>query len=166
MPEDQASINPQLRTLITMKQYRLNRLFNAKSSRCFDVAVDHGFFNQPNFLSGGTGKNRLQDTVVKQQLQEYCEQRRKCLSCGRQRPVKDFRCRRLDTILGTRIPQGSAISKLSVPLRHTGLEPDFGSPLRASDARVASSAGEPGSADFVSQGCGSAANVPPTDWRN
>jgi hypothetical protein len=29
-----------------------------------------------------------------------------------------------------------------VPLRHTGLEPDFGSPLGAIDARVASSAGE------------------------
>jgi len=24
-----------------MKAYRLNRLFNAKSKRCFDVAVDH-----------------------------------------------------------------------------------------------------------------------------
>ena len=35
-----------------MKQYRLNRLFNAKSGRCFDVAVDHGFFNQPGFLQG------------------------------------------------------------------------------------------------------------------
>jgi DhnA family fructose-bisphosphate aldolase class Ia len=35
-----------------MKQYRLNRLFNAKSNRCFDVAVDHGFFNQPGFLHG------------------------------------------------------------------------------------------------------------------
>ena len=45
--------------------------------------------------------NRLQDTVVKQQLHEHCEQRRKCLTCGRQRPVKDFRCRRLDTVLGT-----------------------------------------------------------------
>ena len=31
--------------------------------------------------------NRLQDTVVKQQLQEHCEQRRKCLTCGRLRPV-------------------------------------------------------------------------------
>jgi hypothetical protein len=41
--------------------------------------------------------NRLQDTVVKQQLQEHCEQRRKCLTCGRQPPVKDFRCRPLDT---------------------------------------------------------------------
>lgn len=37
---------------VTMKCYRLNRLFNAKSGRCFDVAVDHGFFNQPGFLQG------------------------------------------------------------------------------------------------------------------
>jgi len=35
-----------------MKSYRLKRLFNARSNRCFDVAVDHGFFNQPGFLSG------------------------------------------------------------------------------------------------------------------
>jgi DhnA family fructose-bisphosphate aldolase class Ia len=35
-----------------MKHYRLNRLFNPKSGRCFDVAVDHGFFNQPGFLQG------------------------------------------------------------------------------------------------------------------
>jgi class I fructose-bisphosphate aldolase len=34
-----------------MKAYRLNRLFNAKSGRCFDVAIDHGFFNQYGFLS-------------------------------------------------------------------------------------------------------------------
>src|SRR5580700_9242549 len=52
--------------------------------------------------------NRLQDIVVKQQLQEHCEQRRKCLTCGKRRPVKDFRCRRLDTVLGTvrlRVPR-------------------------------------------------------------
>ncbi len=35
-----------------MKNYRLNRLFNAKSNRCFDVAVDHGFFNEGGFLKG------------------------------------------------------------------------------------------------------------------
>jgi fructose-bisphosphate aldolase, class I len=33
-------------------KYRLNRLFNAKSNRCFDVAVDHGFFNERSFLQG------------------------------------------------------------------------------------------------------------------
>jgi len=35
-----------------MKSFRLNRLFNAKSNRCFDVAVDHGFFNEGGFLQG------------------------------------------------------------------------------------------------------------------
>src|SRR5438309_2011007 len=35
-----------------MKNYRLNRLFNSKSNRCFDVAVDHGFFNERGFLQG------------------------------------------------------------------------------------------------------------------
>jgi class I fructose-bisphosphate aldolase len=35
-----------------VKEYRLNRLFNAKSKRCFDVAVDHGFFNEHGFLAG------------------------------------------------------------------------------------------------------------------
>lgn len=35
-----------------MKTSRLNRLFNAKSNRCFDVAIDHGFFNEYGFLSG------------------------------------------------------------------------------------------------------------------
>lgn len=35
-----------------MKAYRLNRLFNAKSNRCFDVAIDHGFFNERGFLQG------------------------------------------------------------------------------------------------------------------
>ncbi|WP_438479748.1 class I fructose-bisphosphate aldolase [Oleiharenicola lentus] len=35
-----------------MTTYRLNRLFNPKSRRCFDVAIDHGFFNEFSFLSG------------------------------------------------------------------------------------------------------------------
>jgi len=35
-----------------MKEARLNRLFNARSKRCFDVAIDHGFFNERAFLSG------------------------------------------------------------------------------------------------------------------
>ena len=35
-----------------MKSYRLNRLFNPLSHHCFDVAIDHGFFNQPGFLTG------------------------------------------------------------------------------------------------------------------
>lgn len=35
-----------------MKDYRLNRLFNSKSGNCFDVAIDHGFFNEYGFLQG------------------------------------------------------------------------------------------------------------------
>ena len=47
-----------------MKQYRLNRLFNAASQRCFDVAVDHGFFNQPGFLQGIEDMRRVVQTLV------------------------------------------------------------------------------------------------------
>jgi DhnA family fructose-bisphosphate aldolase class Ia len=35
-----------------MKAARLNRLFNPKTGRCFDIAIDHGFFNEGSFLSG------------------------------------------------------------------------------------------------------------------
>src|SRR5271170_2015269 len=68
--------------------------------------------------------NRLQDTVVKQQLQEHCEQRRKCLSCGRLRPIKDFRRRRLDTVLGTALdpPRRADVARraLCATQRRTG----------------------------------------------
>jgi len=47
-----------------MKQFRLNRLFNAKSNRCFDVAVDHGFFNQPGFLTGIEDMRSVVKTLV------------------------------------------------------------------------------------------------------
>lgn len=35
-----------------MKIGRINRLFNEKSGKCFDVALDHGFFNELSFLGG------------------------------------------------------------------------------------------------------------------
>ncbi len=35
-----------------MKTARLHRLFNPETGRCFDVALDHGFFNEPSFLAG------------------------------------------------------------------------------------------------------------------
>lgn len=47
-----------------MKTYRLNRLFNAKSNRCFDVAVDHGFFNEYGFLSGIENLEQAVATLV------------------------------------------------------------------------------------------------------
>ena len=47
-----------------MKHYRLNRLFHARSNRCFDVAVDHGFFNQPGFLQGIENMEEVVKTLV------------------------------------------------------------------------------------------------------
>jgi len=47
-----------------MKTYRLNRLFNAKSKRCFDVAIDHGFFNEYGFLSGIENLENAVTTLV------------------------------------------------------------------------------------------------------
>jgi len=47
-----------------MKDFRLNRLFNAKSRRCFDVAVDHGFFNQAGFLQGIESMPKVIQTLV------------------------------------------------------------------------------------------------------
>ena len=31
---------------------RMSRLFDPRSGRCFDVAVDHGFFGEASFLTG------------------------------------------------------------------------------------------------------------------
>jgi DhnA family fructose-bisphosphate aldolase class Ia len=47
-----------------MVTFRLNRLFHPTSRRCFDVAIDHGFFNEPGFLSGIENIERAIDTVV------------------------------------------------------------------------------------------------------
>jgi DhnA family fructose-bisphosphate aldolase class Ia len=35
-----------------MKSARLHRLFNPRTGRCFDVAIDHGLFNEGSFLAG------------------------------------------------------------------------------------------------------------------
>lgn len=47
-----------------MKNYRLNRLFNKKSGKCFDVAVDHGFFNTSGFLTGIESMPKTIETLV------------------------------------------------------------------------------------------------------
>jgi fructose-bisphosphate aldolase, class I len=41
--------------------YRLNRLFHPDSGRCLDVAVDHGFFGEPSFL---TGIERMSEAIT------------------------------------------------------------------------------------------------------
>lgn len=42
---------------------RMNRMF-AADGKCFDVAIDHGFFNEYSFLSGITNMKQAIDTVV------------------------------------------------------------------------------------------------------
>jgi class I fructose-bisphosphate aldolase len=47
-----------------MKTARLHRLFNPRTGRCFDVALDHGFFNEPSFLAGIENLPKAIATVV------------------------------------------------------------------------------------------------------
>lgn len=47
-----------------MKEFRLNRLFHPKSRRCFDVAVDHGFFNERGFLQGIENLQKAVEVLV------------------------------------------------------------------------------------------------------
>lgn len=47
-----------------MKNYKLNRLFNRKSGNCFDVAIDHGFFNEYAFLSGIENVQKAVEVLV------------------------------------------------------------------------------------------------------
>jgi DhnA family fructose-bisphosphate aldolase class Ia len=47
-----------------LKTARLNRLFNPKTGRCFDVALDHGFFNEASFLAGIENLPRAIQTVA------------------------------------------------------------------------------------------------------
>ncbi len=47
-----------------MKEFRLKRLFHPRSNRCFDVAIDHGFFNERSFLSGIENLQRSIETLI------------------------------------------------------------------------------------------------------
>jgi len=47
-----------------MKIFRFNRLFSPKSRRCFDVAIDHGFFNEVSFLAGIENLEKAIATLV------------------------------------------------------------------------------------------------------
>lgn len=62
---------------------RLNRMF-AEDGKCFDVAIDHGFFNEYSFLSGIENMKQAIDTVV--QANPDCIQ----LSLGQARIYKDI----------------------------------------------------------------------------
>ena len=43
---------------------RMNRLFSP-AGKCFDVAIDHGFFNELSFLSGIENIKQAIETIVR-----------------------------------------------------------------------------------------------------
>ena len=47
-----------------LKDFRLKRLFNQVSGKCFDVAIDHGFFNESPFLTGIENIGKSVSTLV------------------------------------------------------------------------------------------------------
>lgn len=91
-----------------MKSYRLNRLFNSKSNRCFDVAVDHGFFNQPGFLTGIENMPKVIDTLINANpdaIQLTVGQARYLQrSAGKQKPALVLRTD-VANIYGTELPE-------------------------------------------------------------
>ena len=46
------------------KLARLNRLF-ATDGKCFDVAIDHGFFNERSFLAGIEDMEQAASVIVR-----------------------------------------------------------------------------------------------------
>jgi DhnA family fructose-bisphosphate aldolase class Ia len=78
-----------------MKHFRLNRLFNGKSGRCFDVAVDHGFFNQPGFLDGIESMPKTIRTLVEAAPDAIQ------LTVGQARHLQDIRGRKPALVLRT-----------------------------------------------------------------
>ncbi|OMF34581.1 aldolase [Paenibacillus sp. FSL H8-0548] len=62
---------------------RLNRMFSAQG-KCFDVAIDHGFFNEFSFLSGIENMKNAVETVV--QAAPDCIQ----LSAGQARHLQEI----------------------------------------------------------------------------
>lgn len=65
------------------KKVRLNRMFS-EQGKCFDVAIDHGFFNEFTFLSGIEDMKRSVETVV--EAGPDCIQ----LSLGQARHLQDI----------------------------------------------------------------------------
>jgi hypothetical protein len=43
---------------------------------------------------------RLQYLVMTEQLRQHCDGARRCATCERRRPLKDYRQRRIDTVFG------------------------------------------------------------------
>ncbi len=104
-----------------MQGYRLGRLFNPRSGRCLDVAVDHGFAGEPDFLAGiedmaaavgalvDAGPDAIQLTVGQAPLLQSRP--------GRDKPALVLRC---DTanVYGDRAPDAAFSLLIDDPLGH------------------------------------------------
>lgn len=104
-----------------MHGYRLGRLFNPRSGRCLDVAVDHGFAGEPDFLAGiedmadavgalvDAGPDAIQLTVGQAPLLQSRP--------GRDKPALVLRC---DTanVYGDRAPDAAFSLLIDDPLGH------------------------------------------------
>ena len=86
---------------------RLQRLL-APDGRCFDVAVDHGVFNEPSFLGGIEDMRRAVDTVVAAgpDAVQLTPGRRRCCRRvpGKAKPALVLRVD-VANVYGTRLPR-------------------------------------------------------------
>jgi fructose-bisphosphate aldolase, class I len=99
---------------------KLNRLFNEKSGRCFDVAIDHGFFNEYTFLTGIEDIARAIEVIVEAapdaiQLTvgqaRHLQERR-----GRQKPSLVLRTD-IANVYGTQLPRTLFSRMIEEPVR-------------------------------------------------
>lgn len=102
-----------------MKSYRLNRLFHARSRRCFDVAVDHGFFNELGFLKGIENLEQSVHTLVEaapDAIQLTVGQAHFLQSLpGRQKPALVLRTD-VANVYGTELPRTLFSRMIEVPV--------------------------------------------------
>jgi class I fructose-bisphosphate aldolase len=104
-----------------VKAYRLNRLFNPRSNRCFDVAVDHGFAGEQEFLTGiedmeaavarlvEAAPDAIQLSVGQADLLQSRP--------GRDKPALVLRCD-LANVYGRRAPETAFTALIDEPVAH------------------------------------------------
>jgi class I fructose-bisphosphate aldolase len=104
-----------------VKAYRLNRLFNPRSNRCLDVAVDHGFAGEQEFLTGIEDMDAVVSALVQaapDAIQLSVGQADLLQSRpGRDKPALVLRCD-LANVYGRRAPDRAFAVMIDDPLAH------------------------------------------------
>ena len=100
-----------------MKSFRLNRLFHPRSRRCFDVAIDHGFFNEHSFLGGIENMERAVGIVAEAAPDAMIiSSEDGQISLVNSQAETIFRCRREDLVghnIRAIVPEWSCLSSLN-----------------------------------------------------